>query len=234
MSESNNSRDDSSVYSNKSRTSSIFSTASRMSKIPNAVKSSVKYLVKRNENNESFASKLKRSTFHFISRKQRQIQQPETIYTKQEDQQVSISSDSKSERISKKEEPWTRKRAKSCQENKPMLRQLATKGSFHIPNNTTTIDLPLFKGLVTTTLTTLHTRLMNECDRTLSLLILNQDQSIQEQLLSIISDLYKMTEMVNWQDQEPAKLKVKENIQTLEHIILNQELTIISVKDIVK
>lgn len=129
-----------------------------------------------------------------------------------------------------------------------MLRQLATKGSAHklsleedmVDKKSTTAayDLPLFKGLVTTTLTTLNTRLMNECDRTLSMLLMSNPSTsavttAQEQLISMISDLYKMTEMVNWEQQEQMKDQVKENIQQLEKTILKEELNIIIVKDIV-
>ncbi|CAO3675418.1 unnamed protein product [Rhizopus microsporus] len=93
-----------------------------------------------------------------------------------------------------------------------MLHQLAHKEL---------LEMPLLKGLVTTTLTTLHTRLINECDRTLSMVLLaaNSSHAIyfpQEQLLSIIFDLYKMTEMVHWDHQEELKREVKYNIQLLE------------------
>lgn len=321
-------RDDASIYSTNSTTSSMFSTSSRMSKIPNAVKSSVKYLVRRNKNrsnetsttdHETFSSKLKRTTINFslFSRNkpqeiiptstasstlfQQQSKDSEIIKAKRRNSVVNLASrflvnnnndkkkdenvvvgsllfgkqvddlefmvheeqpttesDSKSEKLSrkpKKEEPWTRQRAKSCQENKtPMLRQLATKNSScnlpesdSIPYKSTTIiksDLPLFKGLVTTTLTTLHTRLINECDRALSLILLansnnstepqqTTDRNIpQEQLLSIISDLHKMTEMVNW-EQQTEKDDIKSNLQQLEKTVLNQHLTIAIVKDIV-
>lgn len=71
----NQKRDDESIYSSHSTTSSMFSTASRMSKIPNAVKSSVKYLVRRknkaipNETAESetLSSKIKRHTSSSIN-----------------------------------------------------------------------------------------------------------------------------------------------------------------------
>jgi monoamine oxidase len=130
-----------------------------------------------------------------------------------------------------------------------MLRQLATKGSAHKlsldedtvekkPTTSTIHDLPLFKGLVTTTLTTLNTRLMNECDRTLSMLLLSNPSAsavttAQEQLTSMIADLYKMTEMVNWEQQEQMKYQVKDGIQQLEKTISKEELNIITVKDIV-
>jgi hypothetical protein len=123
-----------------------------------------------------------------------------------------------------------------------MLHQLATKGSSSklIVNNddddpyepTTIQDLPLFKGLVTTTLTTLHTRLMNECDRALSMILLVDSPPPQEQLLSIVSDLYKMTEMVNFKDEELSKKKeIKLQLATIEQSILHQELNIITVKE---
>ena len=322
-------RDDASIYSTNSTTSSMFSTSSRMSKIPNAVKSSVKYLVRRNKNrsnetstttdHETFSSKLKRTTINFslFSRNkpqeiiptsttsstlfQQQSKDNETIKSKRRNSVVNLASkflvnnnndkkkdenvvvgsllfgkqvddlefmvheeqpttesDSKSEKLSlkpKKEEPWIRQRAKSCQENKtPMLRQLATKNSScnlpesdSIPYKSTTSiksDLPLFKGLVTTTLTTLHTRLTNECDRALSLVLLansnnstesqqNTNRNIpQEQLSSIISELHKMTEMVNW-EQQTEKDEIKSNLQQLEKTCLNQHLTIVVVKDII-
>jgi hypothetical protein len=127
-----------------------------------------------------------------------------------------------------------------------MLRQLATKGSTHklsldediVDKKPVTYDLPLFKGLVTTTLTTLNTRLMNECDRTISMLLLSNASpsaviTAQEQLVSMISDLYKMTEMVNWEQQEQMKDHVKDSIQQLEKMIAQPELNIITVKDIV-
>lgn len=126
-----------------------------------------------------------------------------------------------------------------------MLQQLANKGSrLDLPENDSipysntkmmlTSDLPLFKGLVTTTLTTLHTRLTNECDRVLSITLLaDHPNPPQEQLLSIIADLYKMTEMVNWGNQEIQKKQIKETIQEIESSVLNQELNIITVKDFV-
>ncbi|CEP08447.1 hypothetical protein, partial, partial [Parasitella parasitica] len=161
-------------------------------------------------------------------------------------------SDSKSEKLLPKlinDDPWTRQRARSCQENKtPMLRQLATKNSAcnlpksqSIPYQATVAirsDLPLFKGLVTTTLTTLHTRLSNECDRALSLALSannNAEQpkkATQEQLLSIIADLHKMTEMVSW-EQQTEKDEIKSILLQLEQIVLHQTLAIVVVKDIV-
>lgn len=130
-----------------------------------------------------------------------------------------------------------------------MLHQLANKGSSNklimdLPENDSipyksnnkimTSDLPLFKGLVTTTLTTLHTRLTNECDRALSMILLVDNHSPpQEQLLSIISDLYKMTEMVNWESQHDQKKEIKNSISTIEQSVLNQQLTVITVKDTV-
>ncbi|GAA5794838.1 hypothetical protein HPULCUR_000186 [Helicostylum pulchrum] len=345
----NQRRDDESIYSSHSTTSSMFSTASRMSKIPNAVKSSVKYLVRRknkavhNETttttteSETLSSKIKRHTsssinfsnlFNSSSRNnnhsKRQTEQDiipttttsstlfgykqtdnnsinnnkakrrnsvvnlasrflykrdqSTISTttlgdqdeeeeEYEQQQHSIivyedqlesgifvhhESDSKSEKVikPKKEEPWVRQRAKSCQENKaPLLHQLANKGSSNrlivdLPENDSipyksnnkmmANDFPLFKGLVTTTLTTLHTRLTNECDRVLSIILLADHHTApQEQLLSIISDLYKMTEMVNWENQDDKKKETKTSISLIENAVLNQDLTIISVKDFI-
>lgn len=130
-----------------------------------------------------------------------------------------------------------------------MLHQLANKGSSNrlvvdLPENDSipyksnnkmmANDFPLFKGLVTTTLTTLHTRLTNECDRVLSIILLADHHTPpQEQLLSIISDLYKMTEMVNWEDQDDKKKEIKTTISFIENAVLNQDLTIISVKDFV-
>ncbi|GAN01295.1 hypothetical protein MAM1_0006c00728 [Mucor ambiguus] len=323
-------RDDASIYSTNSTTSSMFSTSSRLSKIPNAVKSSMKYLVRRNKNrsneatsastattdHETFSSKLKRTTINFslFSRKSPEVIPTSTtsstlfqqshrsreaseihkksarrnsvvnVYKKDNDNVVVGSllfgkqvddlefmvheeqavSDSKSEKLSpkpKKEEPWIRQRAKSCQENKtPMLRQLATKNSScNLPESDSIpyksskpikSDLPLFKGLVTTTLTTLHTRLSNECDRALSLVLLanshnnnsnDNNANIQqtntniprEQLLSILTDLHKMTEMVNWDQQSAEKDEIKSHLQTLEDTVLMQELTIAVVKDVV-
>lgn len=311
-------RDDASIYSTNSTTSSMFSTSSRLSKIPNAVKSSMKYLVRRNKNrsnetaaaatatdHETFSSKLKRTTINFslFSRKSPEVIPTSTassslfqqsqrsreasdskkaarrnsvvnVYKKDTDSVVVGSllfgkqvddlefmvheeqavSDSKSEKLSpkpKKEEPWIRQRAKSCQENKtPMLRQLATKNSScnlpesdSIPYKPIKSDLPLFKGLVTTTLTTLHTRLSNECDRALSLVLLaNNNADVQqtnnnhiprEQLTSILSDLHKMTEMVNWDQQPVEKDEIKAQLQTLEDTVSTQELTIATVKDVV-
>jgi hypothetical protein len=56
-------RDDESIHSTRSTTSSMFSTSSRMSRIPNAVKSSLKQLVRRNGGGgETLSSKLKRHT----------------------------------------------------------------------------------------------------------------------------------------------------------------------------
>lgn len=140
-----------------------------------------------------------------------------------------------------------------------MLRQLASKGSstelpppqpplllqqqggggdtlFNTNNKLTTTpsltsDLPFFKGLVTTTLTTLHTRLTNECDRALSSILLVDGQQLpQEQLLSIISDLRKMTEMVNW-ELEDEKKQVKDQLNDIEQAVTHEKLTIISVRD---
>ncbi|KAL9559713.1 hypothetical protein MBANPS3_000283 [Mucor bainieri] len=318
-------RDDASIYSTNSTTSSMFSTSSRLSKIPNAVKSSMKYLVRRSKNrsnepatttadHETFSSKLKRTTINFslFSRKSPEVIPTSTtsstlfqqsqrsreaselqkksarrnsavnVYKKDSESGVVGSllfgkqvddlefmvheeqavSDSKSEKLSpkpKKEEPWIRQRAKSCQENKtPMLRQLATKNSScNLPESDsipyksskpTKSDLPLFKGLVTTTLTTLHTRLSNECDRALSLVLLannnnnnNNNADVQqtntniprEQLLSILSDLHKMTEMVNWDQQPAEKDEIKSSLQVLEDTVSLQEMTIATVKDIV-
>ncbi|KAI8644499.1 hypothetical protein BD408DRAFT_430459 [Parasitella parasitica] len=314
-------RDDASIYSTNSTTSSMLSTSSRISIIPNAVKSSVKYLMRRNRNrsndDETFSSKLKRTTINFslFSRKSQEVipktttsstpfqqqQQPREnglaksrrrnssainlasrflvsgsdkkkdeslvvgslLFGKQvgdlefmvhQDQTSMAGSDSKSEKLlpKLKDEPWTRQRARSCQENKtPMLRQLATKNSAcnlpesqSIPYQSTAAiksDLPLFKGLVTTTLTTLHTRLSNECDRATSLALSanNTKQPPQtakniprDQLLSIIADLHKMTEMVNW-EQAAEKDEIKSNLQQLEQTVQHQELAIVVVKDIV-
>lgn len=131
-----------------------------------------------------------------------------------------------------------------------MLRQLASKGSsndlppppqthgdtlYNTTNKLTTpsmtSDLPFFKGLVTTTLTTLHTRLTNECDRALSSILLVDGQQLpQEQLLSIISDLRKMTEMVNW-EAEDEKKQVKDQLNDIEQAVTHEKLTIISVRD---
>ncbi|KAI9345430.1 hypothetical protein BD770DRAFT_185872 [Pilaira anomala] len=310
-------RDDASIYSNRSNTSSMFSTSSRMSKIPNAVKSSVKFLVRRKKEEETTSIEPIKTTTKrhttlnfgnlFHSRHKHQIKEQEEpttilvddikskrrnsvvnlasrlIYNKREvilnknlsnealveeeedeeglehivyedtsdfDDFVHHESDSKSEKIikPKKEEPWVRQRAKSCQESKaPLLQQLANKGSrLDLPENDSipyksnntkmmlTSDLPLFKGLVTTTLTTLHTRLTNECDRVLSIILLaDHPNPPQEQLLSIIADLYKMTEMVNWGNQEIQKKQIKETIQEIENSVLNQELNIITVKDFI-
>lgn len=338
--------DDNSIYSN---TSSMMSTSSRMSKIPNAVKSSMKYLVRRSNKNSSKSNnkevleqpssssttnKLKRHTstlVHFGNLFNRQTKDKSvmptsttssTLYQKSidpsladikskrrnssvvslatrflhttsnnkdstlqhhEDDEISSSKptmestttttgsellesqvveeylveeqcDSKSEITykPKREEPWTRQRAKSCQDNKtPMLRQLASKGSsndlpppppqthgdtlYNTTNKLTTpsmtSDLPFFKGLVTTTLTTLHTRLTNECDRALSSILLVDGQQLpQEQLLSIISDLRKMTEMVNW-EAEDQKKQVKDQLNDIEQAVTHEKLTIISVRD---
>lgn len=317
-------RDDASIYSINSTTSSMFSTSSRLSKIPSAVKSSMKYLVRRSKNrssesaaaaaaatsgttdHETFSSKLKRTTINFslFSRKSPEVIPTSTasstlfqqsqrsreagdrksnrrnslvnVYRKDSDNGVVGSllfgkqvddlefmvheeqavSDSKSEKLSpkpKKEEPWIRQRAKSCQENKtPMLRQLATKNSSHNLPESDSIpyksskpaksDLPLFKGLVTTTLTTLHTRLSNECDRALSLVLLaNTNADVQpagrniprEQLVSILSDMHKMTEMVNWGQQPVEKDAIKASLQTLEETVSSQELAVATVKDVV-
>ncbi|KAI7879201.1 uncharacterized protein EV154DRAFT_524673 [Mucor mucedo] len=319
--------DDESIYSTRSASSSMFSTSSRMSRIPNAVKTSVKNFVRRKNKDESteesLTAKLKRHTITniFNSRhNKRQIQQQEqeeiiptttssstlfgyhhkntndlakakrrnsvvnlasrflykssvstsslkeeeapedpknlgeSLFGKQVDDLTFVhhESDSKSEKVIKvkKQEPWVRQRAKSCQENKaPMLHQLANKGSstkltMDLPENDSipyksnnkimTSDLPLFKGLVTTTLTTLHTRLSTECDRALSMILLaNNHPPPQEQLLSIISDLYKMTEMVNWESQHDQKKEIKDSIASLEQFASTQPLTVISVKDMV-
>lgn len=66
--------------------------------------------------------------------------------------------------------------------------------------------LPLFKGLVTATLTTLHTRLISECDRILALVLLPQQQQTgslfpQDQLANIMAEVQKMTGMVKWDDE---------------------------------
>jgi hypothetical protein len=120
-----------------------------------------------------------------------------------------------------------------------MLHQLANKGSTTTMKENAaaaavTMDLPLFKGLVTTTLTTLHTRLLNECDKTLSMILLDQHATnCQEQLSAIISDLYKMTEMVNWTDNPAQKREIKENITQIEAQLTEKELNIIQVKDII-
>lgn len=126
-----------------------------------------------------------------------------------------------------------------------MLRQLASKGSSsELPpiqygdtlyNNklTTSNDLPFFKGLVTTTLTTLHTRLTNECDRALSSILLAEGQQLpQEQLLSIISDLHKMTEMINWEIEDEKK-EVKDHLNDIEQAVTHEKLNIILVRDYV-
>ncbi|KAI8354006.1 hypothetical protein BD560DRAFT_214447 [Blakeslea trispora] len=319
-------RDDASIYSHKSTTSSVFSTASRISRIPSAVKSSVKYLVRRNKSkhhddtflsqidHESLGSKIKRSTINFnpfrknhqdtthltheiipnttissslytsansnssnttlsstshysqLSSKptrqnsiarvaSRLSSKSEKVPHHLDNEKEGVSTNSKSEKMAakKREEPWMRQRAKSCQENNsPMLRQLATKGSstklvVDLPQSTgplpykanhKSFDLPHFKDLVTTTLTTLHTRLTNECDRTISMMLSAKNNpssdtfNPKENLLSIISDLYKMTTMVNWENRDKED-QVKLNIQQLEKTITHDELNLISVKDIV-
>lgn len=279
-----NEQDDESIYST---TSSMFSTSSRMSKIPKAVKSSMKYLIRRNKSNnsnndesESLTTKLKRHTTTLFQRSKENIPTSTastTLITKsdsnfniipkrrnssvvnlsftvdnKQDELVDFNtiieeSDSRSEKIiynkPKREEPWIRQRAKSCQDNNNnMLRQLANKSSSINSNSNNDMfkvnDLPLFKGLVTTTLTTLHTRLTNECDRTVSNLLLPADQQQQEkelpfkQLLSIIFDLYKMIEMVNWESEQEKK-GIKDHLNLIETSVLNNEdeLTVITVKD---
>lgn len=119
-----------------------------------------------------------------------------------------------------------------------MLHQLANKGSNLSTNNNNSIDLPLFKGLVTTTLTTLHTRLLNECDKTLSIILMSNNNSTpnncQEQLSFILSDLYKMTEMVNWDNEKQIKKEIKENILYIEQQLdQKEELNMIQVKDVI-
>lgn len=79
-------RDDESIYSTRSTSSSMFSTSSRMSKIPNAVKSSVKYLVRRknktkDESEETLAAKLKRHTITNIFNSRNRRQQDDIIPT---------------------------------------------------------------------------------------------------------------------------------------------------------
>lgn len=173
-----------SIYSTRSTSSSMFSTSSRLSKIPNAVKSSVKYLVRRkkkDETEETLGAKLKRHTITNIFSSRHKRQQDEIIPTTTssstlfgyksssdlnkskrrnsvvnlasrflykssvststlkeevpEDQNVGEmlfgkqvddleifvhhESDSKSEKVIKvkKQEPWVRQRAKSCQVN---------------------------------------------------------------------------------------------------------------------
>lgn len=103
-------------------------------------------------------------------------------------------------------------------------------------------DLFLFKGLITTTLTTLHTRLTLECDRALASVLseVNHEnrQFPREQLSSIVLELFKMSEMVRWEDEEILKREVKNDIQTLERQIqeeIQDETTVVTVvKEIVK
>ncbi|OBZ86749.1 Signal-induced proliferation-associated 1-like protein 1 [Choanephora cucurbitarum] len=278
-------RDDASIYSTTSTTSSVFSTASKISRFPSAVKSSVKYLVRRNkhkEDHESLGSKIKRTTIQLNPFRKQDTTHHEIIPTpyytthttlqskptisrqnstkvtsrptdKQDDFDfLLLESDSKSEKMvaKKREEPWMRQRAKSCQENNtPMLHQLATKGSstkivVDLPQNAGPVpykanhkplDLPLFQGLVTTTLTTLHTRLTNECDRIIAMTLwansnpTSNEVSPKEHLLSIISDLYKMSSMIHWQHRQKED-QVKQNIQQLEKMT-QDELNLILVKD---
>lgn len=73
-------RDDESICSTLSATSSVFSTSSKLSKIPGAVKSSVKQLFtgreeRRSSTSTSFASRLKRHTPTLIFRKSEQYKQ---------------------------------------------------------------------------------------------------------------------------------------------------------------
>lgn len=76
--------DDESIYSTRSTSSSMFSTSSRMSRIPNAVKTSVKNFVRRKNKEEttteeSLSAKLKRHTITniFNSRHTKRQQQQE-------------------------------------------------------------------------------------------------------------------------------------------------------------
>ncbi|KAG1448146.1 hypothetical protein G6F56_009030 [Rhizopus delemar] len=116
--------------------------------------------------------------------------------------------------------------------NTPTLHQLAHKEMS---------DLFLFKGLITTTLTTLHTRLTLECDRALASVLseVNHEnrQFPREQLSSIVLELFKMSEMVRWEDEEILKREVKNDIQTLERQIqeeIQDETTVVTVvKEIV-
>jgi hypothetical protein len=139
-------------------------------------------------------------------------------------------------------EPWIRQRAKSCQDHgrkSPMLKHLATKGSCsklsidssstdHTP---TTDDLPV---LFTKGITTFHTRLMNECDRILSLFVLpNTTDDIQLPLLTIISDLYKLIDMVNWHLDTFLKDRVQQETKELEQTILQEDGSV-PIKEIVK
>lgn len=73
-------RDDESICSTLSTTSSVFSTSSKLSKLPGAVKSSVKQLFtgreeRRSSTSTSFASRLKRHTPTLIFRKSEQYKQ---------------------------------------------------------------------------------------------------------------------------------------------------------------
>ncbi|KAG1051648.1 hypothetical protein G6F46_000878 [Rhizopus delemar] len=116
------------------------------------------------------------------------------------------------------------------EEQTPMLHQLAH-------NNLG--GLFLFKGLITTTLTTLHTRLTNECDRTLVNVLTEQQENREfprEQLASIIIELYKMSEMVRWEDEEELKRQVKRDISRLDKqldIVYEKDAIVSSVKEII-
>ncbi|KAG0169913.1 hypothetical protein DFQ28_000907 [Apophysomyces sp. BC1034] len=116
---------------------------------------------------------------------------------------------------------WGHQRVKSCQEAKATsLRQLAGKDSGRSGNpdhrrspgsdqvtqahhlHISTNDHP-FHMFVTATLTTLHTKLVGDCDRALVAL---QTYTPDEKLQEIMNDLRKMCDMVEWEDDHRKQI----------------------------
>lgn len=89
--------------------------------------------------------------------------------------------------------------------------------------------------LVTATLTTLHSKLISECDNLLASTILSPDGTIkrfpEEQLRILVNDVRKMTDMVEWDTQgEGSKSAIQAFFVTVNEKIaqanaLNESLT---------
>ncbi|KAI9026479.1 hypothetical protein CLU79DRAFT_48895 [Phycomyces nitens] len=158
------------------------------------------------------------------------------------------SSDTKSDHIvtskpSLQDIVWSRQRTKSCQDKIPSLRQLA-QGQYPPPTAptlesspsltpTTSVDsgssrprIDFFNPtlLVATTLTALHSKLINACDQTLASVVLAPVPSAgsrasvifpDEALQAIAVDLRKMSDMVEWDQYGPLSRKSISSFFTL-------------------
>jgi hypothetical protein len=100
--------------------------------------------------------------------------------------------------------------------------------------------LPLFKGLMTATLDSLHQRLLNECEETLNHIVKTNDPVFPtDPLQCIMFDLRKLTDMIKYDDEYQKKSLVE--VEAIEKMVQQGNETnghlqeiIILVKEIVR